>query len=392
MKFIEKIFSIKNEKNYKIITILGLKLKIFSNKLANKLLVKRLEKYDVEVQQLQKKNIKLEHEIGELKKANSRSDYIHNKRFEQWLLTYRWLEFHSKLINKLIDFNNDEELKKAQIKYLFKNIHKNEYLLDIDNPTSFNEKIQWLSLNYYSKNEEIHRIVDKYKFKEYIAEKLGDGYTIPLLGRWENVEEINFETLPDKFVLKSNWGGDGRQIKIVEDKEKLNIEELKKQMKEWLSFDGYMYYYAFNGPSKGLKPCILAENYVNGLGSKYYDYKIFCFNGKPQIIYVASNWAYEHKMSYYDTEWNKLDLVYSNYESFNKERPKNLDKMLDIATELSKDFPFVRIDFFDLIDKVVLSEMTYTPGGGFGMYKPLDWDYKLGEMLDISELIGSKNE
>ena len=134
MKFIEKIFSIKNENSHKIITILGIKFKVL-NKLANRLLIKSLNKYEIELKQLKQ-------EIDGLKKANSRSDYIHNKRFEQWLLTYRWLGFHSKLINRLIVFNNDEELKKSQIKYLFKNIHKGEYLLDIDNPKTFNEKLQ----------------------------------------------------------------------------------------------------------------------------------------------------------------------------------------------------------------------------------------------------------
>ena len=377
MKILQKIFSIKNNKQHKIITILGIKFKIFSNKLAYKQIFNNLQEQN--------------YKIIELQKENNKSNYIHNRRFEQWLLTYSWLEHQNKILNKLIDNNSDEELKNSQIKYTFKNIHKNEYELNLDNPTSFNEKIQWMSLNYYANNDEVHRIVDKYQFKEYIKEKLGKGYTIPLLGKWNNPEEIDYKLLPKQFVLKSNWGGDGKQVKIIDDKDNVDIQELNKELKKWLTFDGNMYYYAFNGPSKNLKPCIIAEEYVEGLGKEFYDYKVFCFNGKPKIIYVASNWAKEHRMSYYDTNWNKLDLKYSNYKSFDKERPKNLDRILEIATILSKDFHFVRVDFFDLLDRVVLSEMTFTPGGGFGKYEPLNWDYKLGDMLNISELMEKEN-
>lgn len=118
MKFVEKIFSVKNVNCHKTITLFGLEFSFFSNKLANNLLIKSLNKCEIEIKQLKQ-------EVEDLKKADSRSDYIHNKRFEQWLRTYRWLEFHNKVINKLIDFNNDEELKKAQIEYTSSHIHKN---------------------------------------------------------------------------------------------------------------------------------------------------------------------------------------------------------------------------------------------------------------------------
>ena len=270
-------------------------------------------------------------------------------------------------------------------------MHKNPYNLNFNNPKSFNEKIQWMSLNYYADNDEIHRIVDKYQFKEYIEEKLGTGYTVPLLGKWNTPNEINYDILPNQFVLKSNWGGDGKQVKIIKNKDKLNITELNKELSKWISFEGNMYYYAFNGPCKKAKPCIIAEEYVEGLGTEFYDYKVFCFNGKAEFVYVTTNWTLsEHMMTYYDTNWNKLDLRYSGYEHLDMPKPKNLDKMLELATKLSKNFPFVRVDFFDLEDKVVLSEMTFTPGGGFGKYDPIEWDYKLGDMLDISHLIEEK--
>ena len=390
MKFTEKIFSIKNENCHKIITILGIKFKVFSNKLANRSLIKKLNKCEIEVKQLKQ-------EIDGLKKANSRSDYIHNKRFEQWLLTYRWLEFHSKLINKLIDYNNDEELKKSQIKYLFKNIHKGEYLLDIDNPKTFNEKLQWLSLNYFDKNDEIHRIVDKVQFKDYIKEKLGDGYTIPLLGKWDQPSDIDWESLPEKFVLKSNWGGDDNQVKIIRNKTKINISSLEKELEQWLTFDGNAYYYAFNGTFKDIKPCIFAEEFIDTNNNWMLDdYKFFCFNGKFKLGYVDVRIEGETgKIYHFDKDWNLLPIIKPGHEGDIRhfpQKPAQLDEIIKIAEFLAKDFPFARVDFFITPNKLYVGEITFTPSGGLGIFNPIDWDYKLGEMLDISELIGGKNE
>ena len=233
-------------------------------------------------------------------------------------------------------------------------------------------------------------ITNKLSFKRYIEEKLGQGHTIPLLGQWSNPYDIDYNTLPDKFVLKSTWGGDGTQVLIVKDKSKIDIEKTNRKIHEWIVEWGNPYYYGYNTIFKNIKPCIIAEEYLEGLGTEFFDYKIFCFNGEPKIIYVASNWTVEHKMKYYDTEWNELNLKYSDYEDFKQEKPKNLDLMLDVAKKLSKQFPFVRVDFYDLKDKIMLSEMTFTPGGGFGKYEPVEWDYKMGEMLDISYLMEKK--
>lgn len=387
IKFIEKIFSIKNENWHKTITLFGLEFSFFSNKLANNLLIKSLNKCEIEIKQLKQ-------EIEDLKKADSRSDYIHNKRFEQWLRTYRWLEFHNKVINKLIDFNNDEELKKAQIEYTSGHIHKNGYDMNIDNPKTLNEKVQWMSLNYYNNSEEIHRIVDKHSFKKYIAEKLGDGYTIPLLACWDNVDDINFEELPQQFVLKSNWGGDGRQVKIIQDKNNIDIEELKHQMKKWLSFDGNPYFYAFNGPSKGLKPCIIAEEYMPIRENEALEYKMFCFNGKlgfclVEVDYFGGN---PHR-AYYDKDFNELDYKIGGIPVKHLDhKPETYDKMVEIAEFLAKDFPFVRVDFYDVAGRIYVGEMTFTSGGGFSNFEPVEIDYKLGEMLDITELQKVHNE
>ncbi len=373
MKLIEKIFSIKNKDYRKIITILGLRFK-FKNKL--KMLEHKLSSLEKEKNDIQKRlKIQEDRNLSHSKTVGvlNREKNLANMRF-----------------NYLIDKLGQEDLKDIvlQQKFFYTD---NEYDLDFKNPKTFNEKIHWLRKHYLLDNSLTDMISDKLQFKTYITEKLGAEYVVPLIGKWEDPRDIDWDALPDKFVLKSNWGGDGTQVWIVKDKSKLDISATLKKLREWISSWGNPYYYAFTPIFKNIKPCIIAEEYVEGLGSKFYDYKIFCFNGKPELIYVASNWVVEHKMSYYDTSWNKLDLIYSNYESFDMPKPDNLDKMLEIAAKLSMEFPFVRVDFFDLKDKVVLAEMTFTPGGGFGRYDPVEWDYKLGEMLDISELMEKKD-
>lgn len=275
---------------------------------------------------------------------------------------------------------------------MFSKIHKNEYELDIDNPKTFNEKIQWMSLNYYAGNDEIHRIVDKYQFKEYIKEKLGDGYTIPLLGKWDNPDEIDYNSLPKQFVLKSNWGGDDYQVKIIRDKTKIDIPTLNKELESWLSFNGNAYYYAFNGSFKDIKPCIFAEEFIDTNNNWMLDdYKFFCFNGKFKLGYVDVRIEGEiGKIYYFDENWNLLPIIYPGHEGDIKyfpKKPANLNEIIKIAEKLAKDFPFARVDFFITKNKLYVGEITFTPSGGLGKYKPVEWDYKMGKMLDISSLM-----
>lgn len=368
MKILEKIFSIRNNDIYKIITILGIKIKR-----KNSLLI-------------------LKKEIENLKKENKKQQHILDKRFEQFLYLLEWNKHTNKILNKLIELSEDSDLKENQIKFIFKNIHKNNYDLNLSNPKTFNEKIQWLSLHYYANNNEIHNIVDKYQFKNYIKEKLGDGFTIPLLGKWDKPCDIDYDSLPERFVLKSNWGGDDYQVKIIRDRTNIDIQALNKELERWISFDGNAYYYAFNGSCKNIKPCIFAEEFVDTNNNWMLDdYKFFCFNGKFQLGYVDVRIEGEiGKIYYFDKNWNLLPIIYPGHEGDAKyfpPKPANLDEIIKIAETLAKDFPFARVDFFITKNKLYVGEITFTPSGGLGTYKPVDYDYKMGEMLDISYLM-----
>ena len=249
------------------------------------------------------------------------------------------------------------------------------YPFDPANPQTFNEKLNWLKLFY--RDDDMTRIVDKYQFKNYIKEKLGDGYTVPLIGAWDSVDDIDFDKLPDKFVLKSNAQSDGKFIKIVKNKAELDIKKLKCEMQEWLkpekTLKTSLCWAYHNVPLK-----IIAEDYIEQIDGQVYDYKFFCFHGEPKFIYVAIDHfpGQISKISLYDTDWNMMSVKYGKHPNINIEinKPENFDKMIEISKILSKDFPFVRVDFYDIEGKIYIGEMTFYPGGGYNIFSPIKWD------------------
>ena len=262
--------------------------------------------------------------------------------------------------------------------------NKTQRELNFDAPRTFNEKIQWLKLYYHSEN--LERAVDKCEFKKYIKEKLGEGYTVPMYGAWKNVKDIKWDKLPKSFVLKSNCCSDGMFIKVIKDKDKVNFEELKKELSEWLN----PYKTLVNSCCRAywnVTPMILAEKYVEQIDGQVYDYKFFCFNGNPEFAYVATDHfeGQVSKISIYDLEWNLLDITYGHHPRNQVPAPKSLEKMIEISKILSKDFPFVRVDFFEVDEKPILSELTFYPGGGFNKINPQSVDEKWGEMITLPE-------
>ena len=257
------------------------------------------------------------------------------------------------------------------------------YKPDFDNPKSFNEKIIWMKLYY--QNPLITKCCDKFAVKDYVMDKLGTGYIVPTIASWENADEIDFETLPDKFVLKVNWST-GYNI-IVRDKSKLDIDKTRRKLHDWMEPYNNSYYSWLNWGYKHMNPVIYAEKYIEQINGQVYDYKFFCFNGEPKFAYVATD-HFEgqiSKISLYDLDWNKLPVTYGIHETNDVKPPNNLDKAVEISKELSKPFPFVRVDFYEIDDKIYIGEMTFYPGGGFNKIEPLEWDYKLGEMLQLPE-------
>jgi len=257
--------------------------------------------------------------------------------------------------------------------------------LELKNPKTFNEKVQWLKL--YDRKPEYTKMVDKYEVRKYIAETIGEEYLIPLLGVWDNPDEIDFNSLPNQFVLKCTHNS-GLGMYICKDKSKLDIEKVKSDLKKGLRQNYYLS--GREWPYKNVKPRIIAEKFMkNSFESKteggLIDYKFYCFNGKPEYAYVSQNlddYA-KAKISYVTLDWEQAPFKRNDYKSFEElpQRPKNFNKMLELAKVLSNKIPFLRVDFYEIDEKVYFGELTFFPGSGFTELFPEQWDYKLGKMI-----------
>ena len=285
-----------------------------------------------------------------------------------------------------IDYLNSKYLSKEERKRELKRNFYNycKYYLDLDNPKTFNQKLQWLKMNYYDPKES--RCVDKAEFKKYIKEELGDGYTVPLYGVWEDENQIDFSSLPKQFVLKSTVQSDGRHIVVVKDKTLLDLDLLKTVMSSWLLPRNTLCS-SYCSAYKNITPRILAEEYIDTLdGGALLDYKFMCFNGKVEMLFVVADRDKQMCVNFYDLNWNLLPFTrsYPNTK-YAISKPKNFDLMVELATKLSKPFPFVRVDFYESKGKVYVGELTFYPGGGYETFQPMEWDYKLGEMITLPE-------
>ena len=256
--------------------------------------------------------------------------------------------------------------------------------IDFDNPKTFNEKIQWLKLNY--RKEEYTNLVDKYRVKQYITKLIGEEYVIPTLEVWKNVDDIDFKSLPEKFVLKCN--NDSGGIVICKNKKDFDEAKAKSFLKERLKNNGY--WYGREWPYKNVKPCIIAEKYMEDSISKdLKDYKFFCFNGSMEFFDIDIDRFIEHRANYYDRNGNFLPFgkTYCPPDYTKKiEMPKNLDKMIELAETISHNTVLSRIDFYEIDGQVYFGEITFYPGSGFSPFTDEKWDYKLGDMIDLPNI------
>ncbi|MBQ3349638.1 MAG: hypothetical protein IJG38_04515 [Thermoguttaceae bacterium] len=254
-----------------------------------------------------------------------------------------------------------------------------------DNPQTFNEKLQWLKLYYH--NPLMTQCSDKVAVRDFVAQKIGEEYLIPAIGVYSNPDEIDFDALPDRFVLKVNWGS-GQNI-ICKDKSTFDVAEAKRLLWQWLQPKSNLYFSHLEWCYKNIVPKIICEQFIenNSENHEIYDYKFFCFNGKVAYIMFLAERQTGLKMAFFDTQWEKQDFVYS-YPIYEKKvsKPENLSLMISVVETLAKDFPEVRVDVFRMNDgHLYLGEMTFYSYAGYCNWNPPEWDLKLGQMIQLPE-------
>ena len=285
----------------------------------------------------------------------------------------------SKLIVKgFLNFLQDKQFLK--LRYWL----EMERRLNLEPPQTFNEKLQWLKL--YDRNPEYVKMVDKYEVRKYIAEKIGEEYLIPLLGVWDSFDEIDFEKLPNQFVLKCTHDSGG--LVICKDKSRLDIAKTKKKINKCLKRN--FYYITREWPYRNVKPRIIAEQYmVPESGADIADYKVHNFNGKSGLVLVCDGRFSPEGLTedFYDISWNHMNIKRPDIPNKQKQhqRPATLEKMIELSEILAKDIPFVRTDFYEIDGKIYFGEITFFPASGMKAFVPEKWDYKFGGMILLDE-------
>jgi hypothetical protein len=294
------------------------------------------------------------------------------------LLPENWIKYHHNDKNDWLFI--DIPYAKSRYKATFKKD------LDLDNPKSFTEKIQWLKI--YDRNPLYTQIADKYAVRDFVSKTIGEEFISDLIGVYKNVEEIYFENLPEKFVLKGTHGSNWNIF--CKNKNKLDVTKTKKTLNSWLSQN--YYYYGREWVYKDIPPKIICERLLIPNNS-YFDYKFYCFHGNPKFVMVnvlnKSNKVIDKV--FYDMDWNKHYFLYTGIKSLENKIsnmsipcPENFELMKSICSKLSKYIPFVRVDLYNLINSVIFGEMTLHPANGFGHFYPDEYDNYFGEMIDLN--------
>ena len=289
---------------------------------------------------------------------------------------------YSRLYNLLRDIQIYQ--RRIRIKYFYKytikkDFYKNNgYKLNLDNPRSFNEKLQWLK--YYYRDDIMEKCSDKVAARGIIADFVGEKYLVPLYGVYDSFEEIDFTKLPEQFVLKPSHSS-GRVV-ICKDKKQFDMDDARNKFAVWLKEN----YYYQNGEwvYKNIVPHIVCEQL---LGGEIIDYKFMCFHGEPYIMFTCTEREVALKVTFFDMDFNRLPFI-RKYISSNKhiEKPQNWELMIELSRLLSKRFPFTRVDFYENNGKLFVGELTFFPGNGMEWFEPIEWDYKIGEKLDLTKI------
>lgn len=289
------------------------------------------------------------------------------------LLRDPYFRFHFFVSRGLKGKTNAKEFLKKEYRF-----HMGENL-DLDNPQKYTEKLQWLKL--YDHRPEYTTMVDKYAVKQYVADRIGQEYVIPLLGVWERVEDIDFDSLPNKFVLKTTHDSGG--LVICKDKSKLDIQAAKKKLSYFLNRK----YYDYNRewPYKNVKPRIIAEQYMEDSTYKELrDYKFFTFGGVPKVLYIAQGRGKGEPTvaDFFDMEFNHLPFTIDHdMASVPPKKPENFELMQKLASKLSEGTPQLRVDFYEVDGEVYFGEMTFFHCSGLTPFHPEEWDKIFGDWV-----------
>ncbi|WP_289130534.1 ATP-grasp fold amidoligase family protein [uncultured Clostridium sp.] len=271
---------------------------------------------------------------------------------------------------------NDETYLKIMYKFIMEN------KLDLNNVTTFNEKLQWLKIN--DRNPIYTQLVDKYEVREYIKNTIGENYLIPLIGVWNDVKDIEIDNLPDKFVLKTTH--DSGTVIICTNKENFNVKLAKNKLKKSMNIN---YYYQWREwPYKNVTPKIICEEYmIDKKDGELKDYKFMCFSGKVKFVMVCTNRNKKEglRINFFDEKWNVMDCQREKHPptSIPIEKPINFEKMIELAERLSKGIPFLRVDFYEINEKIYFGELTFYPASGLEKFLPEKYDYLFGEWIKI---------
>ena len=258
------------------------------------------------------------------------------------------------------------------------------YCLKLKNPQTFCEKLQWLKIN--DRKPEYSKLVDKLEVKKYIAEKIGEEYVIPTYNVWDKLEDVDFDTLPNQFVLKTTHGGGGLGVILCNDKR--NFDKIKSIacLKRALSQNIFDLYREW--PYKNIMPRIMAEKMMKQEdGSPLVDYKFFCFNGEPKFVYIRHGEDEENiQLSFLTMDWEYAPFYNPKYPQYKElpPKPKLFDEMKDVAALLSKNHVFLRVDLYLINNHIYFSELTFYPGSGMMILKPNEWDKNLGDMINLN--------
>lgn len=257
--------------------------------------------------------------------------------------------------------------------------------MDLKNPKGFNEKQNWLKL--HDRHPEYSELVDKYAVRQHIDKILGEGHLFPLLGKWESFDNIDFDLLPKAFVLKCNH--DSGSTKIIRDKSSLTEEQKQKLRKHFnTKMKEDSFYAGREFPYKGIKKrYILAEQFMtesNHPEKSVEDYKFFCFNGIPRVMFIATDRNTDCRFDFFDMDFNHLEIENLHPHADKPiPKPERFDEMKEIAARLSKGMKFVRIDLYQIDGEIYFGEYTFYHGGGFAPFKPDEWEWRLGDWIKI---------